>query len=663
MPRMQLHIEVTMPKFLNQFRVLLMGLFLSGSMALSQITPEMTMSVTHFSDLQVSSSGERVLFVKIEPFKEGKRNKSIWVYDLGNKRFWPVSFSGESASSPRWMPSGEISYLTKEASGEPVLKIVSPNGGPTAIKTIEKSIPGDYVWSEDGRQLFYTNRPQTESDNKSLVVVDEGPKSQVWMHDLDSNKTTALTPSDWNISSFVLVSGRKQIVMIGNDRPDLDEFRSKILVIQNYADSAPKLEVLHDPKSPVSRLGLSPNGQEISFLASRADGPIEFDLYTLSMATKKVTNVTSAMDRKVENYIFMGPDHFLITFADQFSTPLYEYKRGQFEKIQTQGLDIGNMTMWGRHVIFEGYQGARPAEIFHLRLESRPVAITNENARWDKIQYPKVEKWTYTSFDGKSVDSLVVLPLGYEVGKHYPTIAMIHGGPADRNLNSLDNWTKILASSGYVVFLPNFRGSTGHDFDFLASNRGQWGNQDLKDILEGVQALVNRGLADSSRLGIAGWSYGGYMANMAITKTSIFSAAVSAAGISNMISEYGTQENAAFDRWYFGTPYERKGLKALLRASPILGVKNAKTPTLFIHGDQDVIDPIGQGMEMYRGLKHFGIPTKFLLYKGEGHGFGQAQNILDQRSQTLKWFDSILKSEKPQSAVVRTCFGAVRAAP
>ena len=226
-----------------------------------------------------------------------------------------------------------------------------------------------------------------------------------------------------------------------------------------------------------------------------------------------------------------------------------------------------------------------------------------------------------------------------------PLVVLIHGGPTGRwnDGYSFFGWTQLLASHGYAVFCPNIRGSTGYGGSFLVKNRADWGGGDFKDVMAGVDDLIARGIADPDRLGIAGWSYGGYMSAWAITQTPRFKAAVVGAGMSDLASEFGTESlgSAQYDHWFYGSPYDKAD--GFIKSSPITHLKNAKTPTLILHPASDEIDPIGQAQQLHRGLKHLGVECEFVLYPREGHVPQEEKHLLDINRRLLQWFERHLK--------------------
>ena len=159
--------------------------------------------------------------------------------------------------------------------------------------------------------------------------------------------------------------------------------------------------------------------------------------------------------------------------------------------------------------------------------------------------------------------------------------------------------------------------------------------------MAGVDYLIAQNIADPERLGIGGWSYGGYMAEWAITQTNRFKAAVSGAGLANLASEFGTEAGSSYDQWFFGVPYEN--LDSFMKSSPVKYLKNAKTPTLILQGEADRTDPLGQSQELYRGLKYYGVEAELVLYPREGHGLTEEKHLVDRLNRIVAWYEKHLK--------------------
>jgi len=271
--------------------------------------------------------------------------------------------------------------------------------------------------------------------------------------------------------------------------------------------------------------------------------------------------------------------------------------------------------------------------------------VTSLNAPLAAAKLCRPQIYRYKSFDGREIEAALLKPDG--ASGPLPTIALIHGGPTGAWRDGFEAWGQLLANAGYAVFYPNIRGSTGYGYDFMISNRADWGGGDFKDIMAGLDDLVARRIADPARLGIGGWSYGGYMASWAITQTTRFKAAVSGAGMSDLAHEFSTEDNPAYDEWFYGLPYEKP--EGFRRSSPLTYITKAKTPTLILQGEDDVVDPVGQSLALYRALKRYGVEAELVLYPREGHGLREEQHLLDRLRRIVAWYDAHLKAEPTPS--------------
>ena len=216
-------------------------------------------------------------------------------------------------------------------------------------------------------------------------------------------------------------------------------------------------------------------------------------------------------------------------------------------------------------------------------------------------------------------------PPDFKPGQAHPTIVEVHGGPEwawwSGWVGSWHEWAQLLASNGYVVLLPNPRGSTGQGWKFTEANRDDWGGGDFRDIMDGVDYLIGQKIADPNRLGIGGWSYGGFMTSWAVTQTNRFTAAVVGAAVTNLFSFDGTTDiTPSFLRYYFlDLPFTRRADYDQHSAMSFL--KNCKTPSLILHGEADERVPTSQGWEFYNGLRMLGVPAEMVTYPREHHGF------------------------------------------
>lgn len=299
-------------------------------------------------------------------------------------------------------------------------------------------------------------------------------------------------------------------------------------------------------------------------------------------------------------------------------------------------------------LVFAGQTATEPEEVWLRQANGTVGCISKLNESWAEFRLAKPEYFRYRSFDGIEIDASLLPPLDNPNPKHGATIALIHGGPTGAWSDSIEPWGQLLAANGYAIFYANIRGSVGYGEKFTEINRGDWGGGDFRDVMAGLDDLVARGIADPDRLGIGGWSYGGYMAEWAITQTQRFKAAVSGAGMANLASEFGTETGPEGDEWFYKTPYEN--LDGFMNSSPVQYLRNAHTPTLILQGDADTVDPLGQSEELYRGLKHYGVTAELVVYPREPHGFREEKHQIDRLNRIVAWFQQYLPadSEKTQ---------------
>jgi dipeptidyl aminopeptidase/acylaminoacyl peptidase len=267
------------------------------------------------------------------------------------------------------------------------------------------------------------------------------------------------------------------------------------------------------------------------------------------------------------------------------------------------------------------------------------AALTHANSEPPHWGAPKDVHWTT---DAGPVQGWLIPPKVVEPGKRYPLVVVAHGGPSSAvTAGWPTNFAAVLPASGYFAFLPNFRGSYGQGEAFAAANVKDFGYGDFRDIMAGVDRVLETEPIDPKKLGILGWSYGGYMTMWAVTQTDRFAAAVAGAGVANFQSYYGQNR---IDQWmipFFGASvYDDPWIYA--RSSPITFIKAAKTPTLVLHGDRDSEVPTPQGYEFWHAIKALGVPTELVIYEGEGHAFQKPEHRKDMLTRTIAWLDKYL---------------------
>jgi dipeptidyl aminopeptidase/acylaminoacyl peptidase len=285
-----------------------------------------------------------------------------------------------------------------------------------------------------------------------------------------------------------------------------------------------------------------------------------------------------------------------------------------------------------------------PAELWvadHFGLPGRPLTALNESVARRRLSTPSIVRWT--SSDGVAVEGLLLRPAGAPPGTPLKTLVLLHGGPYGARYGlAFQPLQQVMAAHGYQIFMPNFRSSAGYGTAFMLRQRADWGGQDWRDVMSGVDTLVRRRLADGNRLGVYGHSYGGYLSAWAITQTTRFDAACVSAGPVDLGAHYGQSDIQKYRAYDFeGTPWATPD--NWRRSSPITYIQNVKTPTLVLAGDEDRRVPYPQGQQLYRALLALGVPVEFVHYPREGHGLREYRHRYDHERRTLEWFDRWVK--------------------
>jgi dipeptidyl aminopeptidase/acylaminoacyl peptidase len=290
-----------------------------------------------------------------------------------------------------------------------------------------------------------------------------------------------------------------------------------------------------------------------------------------------------------------------------------------------------------------------PEEIYLVRNAAEPVKLTDFGKDFvGKLRPSETISWTS---DDLEIFGLLTLP-EREGDEPLPLIVQVHGGPSwqwqDTCFLDWHDWTQYLVSRGFAVLTPNPRGSTGRGSEFQRHLIDDVGGGEMRDVIAGAQALVDRGIADPERLGVGGWSWGGYLTAYTITRTPMFKAAVMGAGLSNMISDHGTDDIPSANLFYYpGQPYHH--LETYWESSALKHITNVVTPTLIVHGEGDDRVHVTQGAEMYRALKTLEVPVEFVRYPREPHSFKERNHQIDLLKRIGDWFEKWLMPDSDES--------------
>ena len=619
--------------------------------AKKSLTPEMAITMRAETDLRFSPDGSRVALVASEPLKGTARKRHIWVLDVATRKVRQFTFSDKSDFSPRWSPDGHTLAFLSSRGDQTQIYFLSMDGGEAYAVTEGKRSVHSFEWSPDGKQIAFIapeaktdDEEKKEKDKDDARVVDKDDKpAGLWLLDVDSHKAHQIVARPWQVEGVEWLPSGDRLIVSATDHPESDEDTNRIFSV-GAIDG--KMTLLFAPRGPFGDLHVSKDGKWLAFMGARVDGPLPHDLFVLPTAGGTPKNLTAEnLDRQLSSYVWQAGDTIVAAEEDGFRSKLcritLDQKVEQFPAlpVNPQSFDVSPSS--ASTVVFAGGTASEPTELWLATGSSPAVRVSNFNKDWDAIQLAKPEYFRYKSFDGAEIEGALLLPANYDGHSKLPLITLVHGGPTGRWADSVQSWGQLLVERGYAIFYPNVRGSTGYGEKFVEMNRADWGGADFKDVMAGVDVLIARGVADPNRLGIGGWSYGGYMAEWAITQTTRFKAAVSGAGMADLIAEFGTESHPSYDEWFFGQPYEKP--EGFLHSSPFVYMKNAKTPTLILQGENDTTDPLGQSQQLYRGLKHYGVKAELVQYPREPHGPQEEKHNLDILNRIVAWYDDNMK--------------------
>ncbi len=484
------------------------------------LTPEASLNLRSISDLQFSPDGARVAFVVMDPPKGERRARHIWLYEIKSGAVRQITFSAKDESSPRWSPDGKQLAFLSNRDDQQQIYVMRMDGGEAAALTKGKRTVHSFAWSPDGKQIaFVAPDPKTDPRKKRkrpkmmrMSWTKTTSSRDLWLLTVATDESKALTDPNWEISELAWMPAGDRIIISATDHPESDEETHRIFSV---ALSNGARTLLLAPHGPFGELHVSPDGKTVSYVGCRVDGPTPHDLMLLDIGKRATRNLTGAsLDRAIHEYRWTKDGSMLALYADGLRNKLVGFSREGMSKIPANS-PAGNVSVFAvsdsGDVVFAGQSATAPPELWLWDQKNPPQQISHLNDYWKKFKLSSPEFYKYKSFDGLEIEAALLRPAGADPKAKLPLIALIHGGPTGNWQDSIETWGQLLATHGYAVFYPNIRGSVGYGESFIEMNRGDWGGGDFKDVMWGVKDLIDRGIADPSKLGIGGWSYGGYM--------------------------------------------------------------------------------------------------------------------------------------------------------
>ncbi len=660
---------------------------LVSASALAQNQPftvEAMLKLSRISDPQLSPDGNTVAFtVQTVDFEKNTKPKQIYTVPVSGGAPRPITVAGDN-DRPRWLPDSQRIAFVSTRTGSPQVWLMNADGsGPKQITDISTDASGVLV-SPDAKYIVFLssvypecslagafdsacNKQNNDAESKSKVKA-RVYTSLLYRHwtewqakrrqhllsmPLDGGPVRDLTPGARDVPPFSLGGPEdyaispesNEVVYAMNTDADLATSTNSDLYAVAIAGGESK-KITNNPGADNGPL-YSPDGKYLAYRSQLRAG-YESDrwrLIVLERATGKINLLTEELDRPVESMAW-SPDSNRLFFvaADRGRSPLQMVglNGGGLRSILTGPLSVDDVQFSkdGKTLIYTEQSGKHPAEI--MRASSgggTAVALTHLNDMvLANFGLPALEEFSIEGAENTKVASFMLKPPGFQPNRKYPVLFLIHGGPQGAWGETWSyRWNpQVFASAGYLVVMPNPRGSTGYGQRFTDEINADWGGRAFDDIMAVADHVAALPYADPDRMAAAGGSYGGYMVNWLLGHTTRFKALVSHSGVFDLRSMVGETEELWFPLWEFkGMPWQNPDLYA--KWSPSYFVANFKTPTLVMHGELDYRVPVGQGMQLFTSLQMQKVPSKLVLFPDEGHWILKPQNSVLWYNTFLDW--------------------------
>lgn len=650
------------------------------------VTVDDLMKLSTICDVRISPDGKQVAYVVSTPsFDTAAHEAALFRIAAGGGKSMRLTYGTRIFNKPlpapwlRWSPDGSwLSFIAFVGDVPQVMVMAATGGEPRAITAVDGGVTR-YEWSPDGQQIaFVASDPLPPEDllrmKSSTYVehVDHGARPpRLWLQSIAGGKPRALTPVDQTVLDFSWAPDGRSLAygasaQLGFNAP----YNSAVYTVS--ADGG-------EPRAIVARPGtnrmpqFSPDGRTIAFISTGGrTGMINaIGLYEVAAdgGGGSPRGLTLAQEWWVNAFAW-APDGRAIYYTSDEQTNgsgEHMFEQGIFRvsldgeriKLLTPGRVVNysfSLSADGKAMAYRSVESRTMGEVYVMNLANeRARALTDTNPQLRELTLGDLEPVSWKSFDGKTLWGLLLTPPGFTRGQRLPLVVYCHGGPIGGYTygifpqfahipGQVDPYpVEAMAAAGMAILFPMPRGGSGYGVEGFRAIVNRWGEDDYKDIMAGVDAMVAQGIADSDRLGVMGASYGGYMTNWIVTQTGRFKAASTAASVSDLANTYYFSDAGDFIIEYFGYPWENSA--SMVAHSPITHVRNITTPLLIQHGEADNRVPLSQAREFYKAMKALHKTVEFDIYPRGGHVNFEPPLEREYMLRNLEWFERWLKPE------------------
>ena len=626
----------------------------------------------------ISPDGSQVLYTRTDADWDANGTVThIWRVGMDGGGSVQMTNGENGESSPRWSPDGgTIAFVARRGDDEAAqIYLIGNGGGEARVLTGHPTSVGSIEWSPDGEWLYFVaEREATEAEKARAEVNDnvfryeeDLRRSDLWRVRVETGDASLVSDGESHVRGYSVSRDGTRILMQLAPTPLFDDMmRSELFVAA--ADGSGARQITQNRVGEGSAT-LSPDNRYAVFVANTSDSLDDFyynqRVFVVPTDGGEPRSILPGGHLDVNDAKWSADGRSILVRANSgvrqqlYSTPFGGLSVQDAGAADPDPVTVVRLTE-GDHTL--GAWDYNPDVGVHVFALNTPRnagdlwAVTETRGGWEPRQVtrvfdhlaeefllPRVEDVRWRGEDGVEVEGLLYYPIDYAEGTRYPVVVQTHGGPpaSDKfGFPRSNNYESVLTARGFFVFKPNYRGSTGYGDDFLRNMVGHYFDQAHKDVMAGVDHLIDRGLVDGDRMAKMGWSAGGHMTNKIITYTDRFKAASSGAGAVNWMSMYAQSDVRVYRTpWFGGTPWsEDAPIEAYMEASPLFDLHKVTTPTIILVGENDNRVPMPQSVELYQGLKSNGVPTHLYVAPNQGHGWRELQQRLFKANVELDWF-------------------------
>lgn len=607
--------------------------------------------IASISGPAISPDGMRIAAVISRVnLKEDRRDTQLLLIDVKTGAQQPLTFDRQGVANPRWSPRGDrLAFMAQAETGTTKAKkeqvfVMSMVGGDAQKITAAPDGVEQFAWSPDGASIAYASPdPPDEKALKqhqdSFEMGDDGlftsaaPRPQhIWIVKADGSGNRRLTSGKWSLPESAPNVGPppplswsrdgRWIIFPRRATPSIGDWDESAIWAVDVQSGASRKLTKHDKFENAPRF--SPDGMQVLYEYPRDGEPSNFtDIYVAPAAGGDGNDVTASLDVDIGGAKWMPDGKSLLLEGGQGT--------GHYLWVQNLGggakkLALGDLEPFafsvGPHgeIAFVAGSNERASELYYLKSpDAQPRRLTDVNGWMDELSLGKNEDLDWQG-DNFHEDGVVTYPVGYDANKKYPLVLVIHGGPQSASTLGFTFFDQLLAGKEFMVFSPNYRGSTNLGNAYGKAIFGDSGDGPGRDVMAGVAALEKHASIDSSRIGVSGWSYGGYMTTWLIGHYHIWKTAVAGAPVTDFVNQYDWADNNVARKYiYSGSPWIGNNMARYREASPITYVGDVTTPLLLLHDVRDPRVSITNSFEFFHALRDRGQPVKFIAFPVVGH--------------------------------------------